>query len=603
MPSWTDPQLSESMSMLLGRLADTALARHFQVTVSDIQGRILYANPSFCQAVGYSLNELVGQNYRLLNSGLHAQGFFADMWQAIRSGGDWHGEIANRCKDGHVVWMDLTIFPLAGVQGQGPCYVGVSSDITRLVEMEGVLGQILQGDPVPTFVIDARHVVTHWNRALEVVTGVKAEQVVGGSRPGLAFYQKQRPVLADLIVEGRLEGLDSYYQGKYRRSAVIPDAYEAEGFFPQFGDSGRWLAFTAAPLRDAEGRIIGAIETLQDVTERKQAEEFLRQSQADLEVLVQRRTAQLAQAKAELEADIRQRQASEAELRQRNGELTELNQRLEEAQAQLVQSEKLASIGQLAAGVAHEINNPIGYVHSNLGTLQGYVSDLFELLQGYEVAVMALPEAHPARLAALELKKRKDLEFLQEDMPALMAESGDGISRVRQIVADLKDFSRVEPSQEWQWADLHQGLESTLNIVNNEIKYKADVVKEYGDLPEIECLPSQLNQVFMNLLVNAAHAMGPERGRITLRTGREDGNRVWVEVHDTGSGIKPEHLSRIFDPFFTTKPVGQGTGLGLSLSYGIIQKHGGDIQVRSQLGQGTTFRIVLPVRQTQEAHP
>ena len=149
-------------------------------------------------------------------------------------------------------------------------------------------------------------------------------------------------------------------------------------------------------------------------------------------------------------------------------------------------------------------------------------------------------------------------------------------------------------------ADLHKGLDSTLNVVANEIKYKADVVKEYGDIPEIECLPSQLNQVFMNLLVNAAQAMSDTgRGTITLRSGRV-GDAVWVEVADSGAGIAAENLKRIFDPFFTTKPVGKGTGLGLSLSYGIIRKHGGSIAVDSVLGQGTVFRILLPVRRPAE---
>ena len=160
----------------------------------------------------------------------------------------------------------------------------------------------------------------------------------------------------------------------------------------------------------------------------------------------------------------------------------------------------------------------------------------------------------------------------------------------------------MESTQEWQLANLHQGIDSTLNIVNNEIKYRADVVKEYGVLPLVECLPSQLNQVFMNLMVNAAHAMGDKHGTITIRTG-VSGDQVWLEFADTGSGIAKENLSRIFDPFFTTKPVGKGTGLGLSLTYGILQKHHGHIEVQSELGKGTVFRILLPIHRPLPAQP
>jgi signal transduction histidine kinase len=171
---------------------------------------------------------------------------------------------------------------------------------------------------------------------------------------------------------------------------------------------------------------------------------------------------------------------------------------------------------------------------------------------------------------------------------------------VKNIVQDLKDFSHVDEA-EWQWSDLHHGLDSTLNIVWNELKYKAEVVKEYGAPPEIECIPSQLNQVFMNLLVNAAHAI-ENRGTITIRTGH-DGDGAWVEITDDGKGIAPEHLERIFDPFFTTKPVGKGTGLGLSLSYGIVKKHKGRIEVDSRPGMGARFRVWLPVRQGEKGKP
>jgi signal transduction histidine kinase len=275
--------------------------------------------------------------------------------------------------------------------------------------------------------------------------------------------------------------------------------------------------------------------------------------------------------------------------------LKEANGRLSEAQEKLVQSEKLASIGQLAAGVAHEINNPIGYIFSNFGTLEKYLGDLFKMLVCYEAAEAELADS-PTGAKLKALRAEIELDYLKEDIPTLMAESREGITRVRKIVQDLKDFSRVDAHQEWSWANLNQGIDSTLNIVNNEIKYKAEVVKDYGVLPDVHCLPSELNQVFMNLLVNAAHAITAERGLITIRSGVEpDGDRVWIEVSDNGSGIAKENLGRIFDPFFTTKPVGKGTGLGLSLSYGIVKKHLGQLEVRSELGQGTTFRVTVPV--------
>ena len=467
-----------------------------------------------------------------------------------------------------------------------------SLDAQRM--MQQLLSQIVDGDPVPTLVINAEHKVTHWNKACASVTGALASEMLRTNRQWAPFYPAERPILADLIVSGALQdGLESHYKGKYRPSSLIEGAFEAEDFFPHFGSSGRWLYFTAAPLKDAAGRIIGAIETLQDVTERHKAEDELRKYQAQLEDLVEKRTSQLREANHRLAQDNAQRENAETELRRRYTELTELNIQLSDTREQLVQSEKLASIGQLAAGVAHEINNPIGYVYSNIGALEKYINDLFRLMKAYEAAEAVIPQPQAGELAGL--REKVDFSFLLEDIPILMGESKEGISRVKKIVQDLKDFSRVDSTQEWQWANLHQGLDSTINVAANEIKYKADVVREYGSLPDVECMPSQLNQVFMNLLVNAAHAMGPERGRITVRTGVRD-DKVWLEFSDTGCGIPEEIRQKIFDPFFTTKPVGKGTGLGLSLSYGIIQNHNGKIELESVVGQGSTFRITLPIQ-------
>ncbi|WP_095162770.1 DAHL domain-containing protein [Pseudomonas sp. Irchel 3F5] len=298
----------------------------------------------------------------------------------------------------------------------------------------------------------------------------------------------------------------------------------------------------------------------------------------ELEQRVERRTQALTQASTALQREIDERKLLES---------------------QLVQSEKLASLGQLAAGVAHEVNNPIGFVSSNLGALDDYFSRLQGMLKAYREAETAIdPAVLSANLATL--RTEIELDYILDDIPLLIRESKDGISRVGRIVKDLKDFSRVDSNQDWQWANLQQGIESTLNIVASELKYKADVIKDFAPLPEVECLPSQINQVIMNLVVNAAQAMGPQRGTITLRTG-SDGEQVWIEVSDNGCGIPNDTLQKIFDPFYTTKPVGQGTGLGLSLSYGIIKRHLGQIRVDSAVGVGTRFRIELPVRQTHKA--
>jgi two-component system, NtrC family, sensor kinase len=310
-------------------------------------------------------------------------------------------------------------------------------------------------------------------------------------------------------------------------------------------------------------------------------------------------SAELNARNEQLRADLVERQCARDELQQRNDEQQALIRRLEEAQGQLLQAEKMASIGQLAAGVAHEINNPIGYVTSNLGTLQRYVGDLLDIVAAFEARAASLPPQQAGELK--RLMQEREYEYLREDVVELLDESCSGVQRVRQIVQDLKDFSHAG-EQEWTWADLHKGLESTLNIVHNEIKYVADVDRRYGELPQVRCLASQLNQVFMNLLVNAAHALSAtgRRGRIVVTTGRLGEEEVFVEVADDGCGIAPEHLNRIFDPFFTTKPVGKGTGLGLSVSYGIVRRHGGRIEVSSRPGEGTSLRVCLPIGQDGE---
>ena len=277
----------------------------------------------------------------------------------------------------------------------------------------------------------------------------------------------------------------------------------------------------------------------------------------------------------------------------------ELNQaytELKQTHNQMIQQEKMASIGQLAAGVAHEINNPTGYIISNLGTLGKYQTRLVGFIDAQSEIIGSLDGTEHQKM--VELRRQMKIDHVIGDIPDLLSESLDGAERIKNIVQSLKGFSRKDDA-ECATASITECLESAINIVWNEIKYKATLKKEFGELPAIRCYPQKLSQVFMNLIVNAAHAL-VEKGEITVRT-RLDGNAVYVSVADTGTGIPEEILGRIFEPFFTTKEAGKGTGLGLSISFGIVREHGGEITVESRVGTGTTFTVMLPLNGVQDA--
>ncbi|MEW5821392.1 MAG: ATP-binding protein [Cyanobacteriota bacterium] len=302
---------------------------------------------------------------------------------------------------------------------------------------------------------------------------------------------------------------------------------------------------------------------------------------------------ELEEYKNELEVKVAQRTE---ELEKSNTDLSEAYKKLKSTQAQLVHSEKMASLGQLVAGVAHELNNPINFIYGNMPHLKNYINDFKLLLGKYEDSKIDTEKISDIN----KLKEDINWDFLLPDLDLLIKDCYNGAQRAKDIIQDLKKFSRIGEA-EFKYSDLHEGLDSTLNLLINSLKNKIEVEKEYGKLEKIECYPDQLNQVFMNLLSNAIQAMPKEKidskeAKIWITTKQID-RRVIITIKDNAKGIKEESLKNIFDPFFTTKPVGEGTGLGLSITYGIIEKHHGKIEVESKIGEGTMFTIELPIHQ------
>ena len=376
------------------------------------------------------------------------------------------------------------------------------------------------------------------------------------------------PTIAQLYVSPeRRQELYDLMRGKRAVQNFEVEMYRKDG-------SKQWVLVSTRATFDAQGEILHVDGMLQDITERKQAEKAIQELNEELEQRVAERTRELESAYGDLKS----------------------------AQSHMLQQEKMASIGQLAAGVAHEINNPVGFVMSNLNSLKKYTEKLLAFIRSQDEALAAITGLTPERQQVLQeslaaSRKSLKIDYIATDVPSLIDESLEGANRVKNIVQNLKNFSRIDETGN-KSTDLNKAIESTLQIVWNELKYKATVTRDYGEIPATLCNAGELNQVFTNLLINAGQAIR-EKGEITIRTWAEDEN-ICLAFADTGCGMPPEVSQRIFEPFFTTKEVGKGTGLGLSITYDIIKKHQGDIEVTSEVGKGTTFTVRIPVKSMPE---
>jgi len=389
------------------------------------------------------------------------------------------------------------------------------------------------------------------------------------------------------------------YMFDYReleRYAISPASLPAGSVVinePQsFYSVNKWFVWAAAM-----GTILAVAVMLTliiNIRRRMAAERLLRKAHDELELRVEERTADLGKANQMLLLEIAERKGAEQRLDMKNTELELANKNLKDAQSQMLQREKMASIGVLAAGVAHEINNPMGFISSNLGSLHRYNEKIMTYL---DALTHAIGQCRCTNVSMMKteldgLKVSLKIDFLRSDIPNIIQESKEGAERVKKIVQDLKTFSRVDES-EVKMASIDRCIERALNILSNEIKYKASVETTFGGTSMTACNPAQLGQVFMNIIMNAVQSI-ESNGRIIIKTWEED-NLIYVSIGDNGKGIPSELIDKIFEPFFTTKEVGTGTGLGLSISYDIVKKHHGSISVASKPGEGTTFTVRIPI--------
>jgi PAS domain S-box-containing protein len=396
----------------------------------------------------------------------------------------------------------------------------------KLLESQERLGQIIDGNSIPTFVLDKNHRITHWNKALARLSGLSSNEAVGQDVQWKPFYAYKRPTMADLILEQAPEKeIQRFYSGKYRRSVLLEDSYEVEDVFKWAGKD-VWLFFTAAPLRNRAGKIIGAVETLQDITARKEMEQKILTHQGILEDNVQERTLQL-----------------------------------KKTYEQLLHAEKLSAVGKLAASIAHEFGNPIIGIRN--------------FLKG--------------------LKKTATMDEDDSEMLDLAIEE---CQRVKDLISNLQNFNRPTSGVSVPM-DIHKAVDDMLLFCKKSFKEKnITVTKRYlADIPLVNAVVDQIKQVILNCLNNAQESIsskGDKSANIKITTEISD-NHLLLHIQDSGKGIKDEDLVYIFEPFFSTKPAVEGTGLGLSVSYGIMKKHQGNIEVTETSAHGTTFTLSLPL--------
>ncbi|HEY9751195.1 MAG TPA: PAS domain S-box protein [Allocoleopsis sp.] len=565
--------------------------------IVGFDGYFKRCNPTCEKTLGYTADELLGiPAMRFVHPGDRAL-TKAYIQQLLLGSEPICFESRCLCKDGSYRWLS---WKAQAVPAQKLIYA-TAHDITerrrsakRLRSSEERLQLLIESiKDYAIYMLDSDGLVISWNTGAERIKGYSADEVIG--RHFSCFYPPEQ------VQEGKPAW-------ELQQAAALGQC-EVEGKRVRRDGSTFWVNAVMIALRDSKGQLQGFAKVTRDITERKQSEAILQRAFDQLEKRVHERTSELFQANLLLKQEIVEREQVEAALRQSEAQLKQQAQQLEAAlyelqrtQSQLVQSEKMSSLGQLVAGVAHEINNPVSFIYGNVKYADEYIQTVLHLLTLYQQQCPHPSGELEAALAGI------DLNFLIADLQKLLQSMKVGAERIREIVLSLRNFSRLDEA-EMKAVNIHEGLDNTLLILKNRFKANANqpeitVLRDYGELPLVECYAGQLNQVFMNILSNAIDALETtcqkqthqcQPGTIHICTTVQPNNWVVIRIADNGPGMSEAVQRRLFDPFFTTKPVGQGVGLGLSISYQIVvEKHGGYLKCHSIPGQGTEFVIEIP---------
>lgn len=608
-----ETELEPSVRGNLGKFFTLTLDMFF---IAGFDGYFKQLNPMCEKTLGFTTKEFLSQPWIEF---IHPedQASTREQLQAVTTGTETaQFENRFRCQDGSYKWLLWNVTPCRDEK----LIYAIACDHTERKQAQAaqwtseeqfrLLVESIKDYAIIMLDLEGR--IVSWNAGAQRIKQYQASEIIGQSVS--CFYTQE-----DLEIGKSQWGL---------KFAASQGSFEDEGWRVRKDGSRFWANVIITALRDAKGQLQGFVRVTRDITERKRAEEALQRAHTQLEIRVEERTAQLTQINELLKQEITERERTEAALRQSKARLKNQAQQLEaetqhvkalldelqRTQAQLIQTEKMSSLGQLVAGVAHEINNPVGFIYGNLDYANCYIKDLMRLVKLYS---SHYPE--PVEQIQVELEAI-DFDFLMTDMPKLLSSMKVGANRLRQIVLSLQNFLRAEQTV-MKPIDLHDGINNTLLLLQNRLKATDShpeiiVHKDYGILPLVEGFAGQLNQVFMNLLTNAIDVLElPTLGRnkeryITISSSVEDLVREYatatgekiphavISIADNGPGMTEEVGRRLFDPFFTTKPVGKGTGLGLSISYQIVvEKHGGLLTCISEPGKGAKLVVAIPLQQ------